>query len=149
MSDGIQVAAGAPVVQARIRALRADLRFRQGAGIAEMLAECEAAAAVLEAEGDLAGLADALTAAGRLRAILDYAPGYIEILERAIACARQSGNHLAQMQASGYLAVTYGMGLPIPVDTAVARTEEMPKPAPTGPSPRGYSASMTSSRHTG
>ena len=41
---------------------------RQGAGIAEMLAECEAAAAVLEAEGDLYGLADALTYAGRLRA---------------------------------------------------------------------------------
>ena len=125
LSEGMQIAADAPAVQARIRALLADVRFRQGAGIAEMLAECEAAAAVLEVEGDLAGLADALTAAGRLRAILDYAPGYMEVLERAIACARQSGNHLAQMQASGYLAMTFGMGLPIPVDAAVARTEEL------------------------
>jgi predicted ATPase/DNA-binding SARP family transcriptional activator len=125
LSDGIQVAAGAPAAQARIRALLADMRFRQGAGIAEMLAECEAAATVLDAEGDLYGLADALIYAGKLRAILDYAPGYMEVLERAIACGRQSGNHRAQMQASSYLAVTFGMGLPIPVDTAVARTEEL------------------------
>ena len=61
LSDAFQVAEGAPTVQARIRALLADVRFRQGAGIAEMLAECEAAAAVLEAEGDLYGLAEALT----------------------------------------------------------------------------------------
>ena len=125
LSEGIQIAAGAPAVQARIRVLLADVRFRQGAGIAEMLAECEAAAAVLEAEGDLDGLADALTSAGRLRAILDYAPGYMEVLERAIACARQSGNHRAQMQASSWLAMTYVVALPIPVDAAVARTEEL------------------------
>jgi hypothetical protein len=112
-------------VQARIRVLLADLRFMQSAGHGETMAEWEAAAAVLGAEGDLYGLAEALIAAGRLRAILDYAPGYMEVLERAIDCARQSGNHLAQMQASGYLAVTYGMGLPIPVDAAVARTEEL------------------------
>ena len=61
LSDGIQVAAGVPAVQARIRVLLADVRNLQGAGIAETLAECEAAAAVLEAEGDLAGLAEALT----------------------------------------------------------------------------------------
>ena len=125
LSDGFQVAAGAPAVQARIRALLADVRFRQGAGIAEMLAECEAAAAVLEAEGDLYGLADALTYAGRLRGILDYAPAYMEVLERAIACARQSGNHRAQMRASNWLAITYYVALPIPVDAAVARTEEL------------------------
>ena len=125
LSDAFQVAAGAPAVQARIRALLADVRFRQGAGIAEMLAECEAAAAVLEAEGDLYGLAEALTYAGRLRALLDYAPVYMEVLERAIACARQSGNHRAQMLASGWLAITYLVALPIPVDAAVARTEEL------------------------
>jgi predicted ATPase/class 3 adenylate cyclase len=124
LSDAFQVAAGAPAMQARIRALLADVRFRQGAGIAEMLAECEAAAAVLEAEGDLYGLADALTYAGRLRGILDWAPGYMEVLERAIACARQSGNHRAQMRASGWLAVSYRMAMPIPVDAAVARIEE-------------------------
>ncbi len=125
LSDAFQVAAGAPAVQARIRALLADVRFRQGAGIAEMLAECEAAAAVLEAEGDLYGLAEALTYAGRLRGILDYAPVYMELLERAIACARQSGNHRTQMLASGWLAIGYLVALPIPVDAAVVRTEEL------------------------
>ena len=90
-----------------------------------MLAECEAAAAVLEAEGDLDGLAEALTSAGRLRALLDYAPAYMEVLERAIACARQSGNHRAQMRASNWLAISYYVALPIPVDAAVARTEEL------------------------
>ena len=93
-------------------------------GIAETLAECEAAAAVLEAEGDLDGLAEALTAAGRLRFWLGDAPASREVLERAIACARQSGNHRAQMRASHWLAVTFHV-LPIPVDAAVARTEEL------------------------
>jgi hypothetical protein len=62
--------------------------------------------AVLEAEGDLYGLADALTYAGKLRGILSYAPPYMEVLERAIACARH-GNHRAQMRASTFLAITY------------------------------------------
>jgi hypothetical protein len=70
--------------------LLAGVRFRHGAGIADMLAECEAAATVLETERDLAGLADALAFASRLRGILDYAPVYLEVIERAIACARQS-----------------------------------------------------------
>ena len=125
LSEGIQVAVDVPAVQARIRALLADVRFRQGARIADMLAECEAAITILEAEGDLAGLADGLTIAGRLRAILDYAPAYIEVVERAIACARQSGNHRAQMLASSWLATTYLVALPIPADAAVARTKEL------------------------
>jgi tetratricopeptide (TPR) repeat protein len=90
-----------------------------------MLAECEAAVAVLDAEGDLAGLADALTYAGRLRGILTYAPVYLEVVERAIACARQSGNHRAQMLASSWLATSYLVALPIPADAAVARAEEL------------------------
>ena len=124
LSDGFQLAAGAPAVQARIRVLLADVRYYQGAGIAEALAECEAATAVLEAGGDMDGLAEALTSAGRLRALLGDAPAYREVLERAIACARQSGNHRAQMRASNWLAISY-YTLPIPVDVAVARTEEL------------------------
>ena len=76
LSDGFQLAAGAPAVQARIRVLLADVRYYQGAGIAEALAECEAATTVLEAGGDRDGLAEALTSAGRLRALLGDAPAY-------------------------------------------------------------------------
>ena len=124
LSDGFQVAADAPAVQARIRILLADVRYYQGTGIAETLAECEAAAAILEAAADLDGLAEALSSAGRLRALLGHAPAYRNILERAIACARQTGNHRAQMRASNWLAITY-YTLPVPVDAAVARTEEL------------------------
>ena len=124
LSDGIQVAAGAPAAQARIRVVLADVRNMQGVGRAETLAECEAAAAILEAEDDPAGLAEALTSAGKLRFWLGDARAGGEILERAIACARQSGNHRAQMRASTWLAVSYHV-LPIPVDAAVARAEEL------------------------
>jgi tetratricopeptide (TPR) repeat protein len=100
------------------------VRNLQGAGHAEMLAECEAAAAVLDAEGDLAGLAEALSAVGALRWGLGDVLAGGEVLERAIACARQSGHHRAQMRASKWLAVSYNV-LPIPVGAAVARTEEL------------------------
>ncbi|MFY9931710.1 MAG: hypothetical protein WAK82_27275 [Streptosporangiaceae bacterium] len=68
LSEGAKVAAaaGAPAVQARVRVLHADVRNYQGTGHADALAECEAAAAVLESEDDLDGLAEALTVAGRL-----------------------------------------------------------------------------------
>jgi predicted ATPase len=124
LSEGSQIAAGAPAVQARIRVLLAEVRQMQGAGIAEMLAECEAAAAVLEAEGDLDGLADALIIVGKLRFVLGGALAGGEILERAITCARQSGHHRARMRASTWLATTFYV-LPIPADAAVARTEEL------------------------
>ena len=109
LSEGSEVAAaaGAPAVQARIRVLRADIANLQGTGNAETLAECEAAAAVLESEGDLDGLAEALTAAGRLRFWLGDIPASQDVLERAITCARHSGNHRAQMRASHWLAVTF------------------------------------------
>ena len=126
LAEGAQVAAaaGAPAVAARIRVLRADIANLHGVGHAEPLAECEAAAAVLEAEGDLDGLAEALTVAGRLRFWLGDIPGGQAVLERAITCARQSGNHRAQMRASHWLAVTFCF-LPIPADTGVARAEQL------------------------
>ncbi len=125
LSEGsrVAVAAGAAAVAARIRVLRADIANLHGLGHAEALAECEAAAAVLEAESDLDGLAEALTAVGRLRFWLDDVPAS-HVLERAIDCARQSGNHRAQMRASHWLAVIFSF-LPIPADTAVARAEQL------------------------
>jgi predicted ATPase len=120
----IAVAAGVPAIAARIRVLRADIANLQGTGHAAVLAECEAAAAVLEAEADLDGLAEALTVAGRLRFWLGDIPGSHIVLERAITCARQSGNHRAQTRASHWLAVTFSF-LPIPADTGTARTEQL------------------------
>jgi predicted ATPase len=126
LSEGSQVAAaaGAPTIAARIRVLRADVGNYQGAGHADALAECEAAASVLEAEGDLDGLAEALTAAGRLRFWLDDAAASQVVLERAISCARQSGNHRTQMRASHWLAVIFSL-LSIPTDIGVVRTEQL------------------------
>ncbi len=126
LSEGSLVAeaAGARTVQARIRVLHADTRNLQGLTNAEALAECEAAAAILESEGDLDGLAEALTAAGRLRFWLDDVPAGRVVLERAITCAQQSGNRRTQMRASHWLAVT-SCFLPIPADLAVARAEQL------------------------
>ena len=126
LAEGGQVAAaaGAPAVAARIRVLRADIANLHGVGHAEPLAGCEAAAAVLEAEGDLDGLAEALTVAGRLRFWLGDIPGGQAVLERAITCARQGGNHRAQMRAGHWLAVTFCF-LPIPADTGIARAEQL------------------------
>jgi predicted ATPase/DNA-binding SARP family transcriptional activator len=126
LADASRVAAAARAIalQARIRVLLAEIRNLQGGSNAEALADCDAAAAVLESEGDLEGLAEALTTAGKLRFWLGDAPAYTEVLERAIDCARQSGNRRAQMRASHWLAVTFHM-LPIPADAGIARAEQL------------------------
>ena len=126
LSEGSAAAAGAgaAALQARIGVLLADVRNMRGRRDAETLADCEAAAAVLESEGDMAGLAEALTLAGKLRYWLGDTAASEEVLERAIACARQSGNHRAQMRASHWLAVTFVV-LPIPADAAVDRAEQL------------------------
>jgi tetratricopeptide (TPR) repeat protein len=126
LAEGAEIAAkaGATTVEARSRVLLADVHGFQGRGYAAALAECEQAAAALETADDLEGLAEALTSAGRLRFWLGDVTGSEEILERAIVCARDSGNHRAQMKASDWLAVTFHT-LPIPADDAVARTEQL------------------------
>jgi predicted ATPase/DNA-binding SARP family transcriptional activator len=126
LSEGAEIAAaaGAPAVGARIRVLRADIANLQGLGNAEALAECETAAAVAESEGELDGLAEALTAAGRLRFWLGDIPASHVALERAISCSRQSGLRRTQMRASHWLAVTFSL-LAIPADTGVARAEQL------------------------
>jgi predicted ATPase len=120
----IAVAASAPVVLARISVLRADMANLQGLAHAEALAECEAAAAVLESAGDLSGLAEALTASGRLQFFLGDIPASHVVLERAISCARQSGNRRTQLWASHWLTVTFSL-LAIPADAAIARAEQL------------------------
>ena len=86
--------------------------------------EGQAATAVLDAEGDLDGLAEAWLLIGRLRFDRGEWPADREAFERAIAYARQSGNHRAWMRASHFLATTY-VTLPIPADAAVDRVEEL------------------------
>jgi tetratricopeptide (TPR) repeat protein len=126
LAEGAEIAAaaGAPAVRARIRVLSADIRNLRGLGNADALAECEAAAAVLESEGDRGGLADALTLAGRLQFWLGDIPASHAVLERAISCGRQSGSRRAQMLASHWLAVTFSL-LALPADAGVARGEQL------------------------
>jgi tetratricopeptide (TPR) repeat protein len=116
--------ASASALQARIGVLLADIRNMQGRSNAETLADCKAATAILQAEGDVIGLAEAWMLTGRTQFWLDDPAAAAEALERAISYARQSGHHRAQMRASHWLAVTFRV-LPIPADTAVARAEEL------------------------
>jgi len=116
--------AGASALQARIGVLLADIRNMRGRSNAETLAECQAAAAILQAEGDLEGLAETWMVMGRAQFWLDDPAAATEALERAISFARQSGHHRAQMRASHWLAVTFRV-LPLPADTAIARIEEL------------------------
>ncbi len=126
LREGLEVAAaaGAPALQARIRVLIADIHNLQGGGAAEALEDCESAIGVLESEGDLSGLAEAWLVVGRLRYDRAEWPADQGALEQALAYARQSGNHRAQIQASNWLATSLSE-LPIPADTAVARVEQL------------------------
>jgi class 3 adenylate cyclase/tetratricopeptide (TPR) repeat protein len=126
LAEGAEAAAaaGLPALQARIRVLLADIHASQSGPGQEALAECEAAAAVLEAEGDLEGLAEAWRLAGKIRLWLGDSPADQQAFERAIACAREGGHRRVQMRASGNLAATFQM-LPIPADTAIARAGQL------------------------
>src|SRR5262249_20446493 len=125
LSEGSAAAAAAkaPAGRARIGVLLAEIRNMQGASTAGARAECEEAVAILDAEGDLDGLAEAWLLVGKLRLWMDD-PAAGEALERAISYARQSGHHRAQMRASHWLVATFHR-LPIPADAAVARSEKL------------------------
>jgi predicted ATPase len=128
LSEGAQAAAaaGLPAVQARIRLLLAEIHTMLGESLAEALAECEAAAAVLESGGDVAGLAEALLAIGKMLFWRGDVPAAAQALDQAVAYAGQSGNHYALQEATGSLVVTY-WELPIPADIAVGRAEQLLK----------------------
>jgi predicted ATPase/DNA-binding SARP family transcriptional activator len=126
LRDGLEVAAAAaaPALQARIRAMIADIYNLQGGGAAKALEECEAAIGVLESEADLNGLAEAWLVVGRLRYDRAEWPADAEALERAVAYARDSGHYRAQIQASHWLAASLSE-LPVPADIAAARVEQL------------------------
>jgi predicted ATPase len=127
LAEGLHAAAaaGAPSVQARIRVLLADIHAMQEGKLTEALETCQAAAALLESEGDLEGLADAWLLAGKVRLLgADDPQGAQEALERAAACARRSANHRAEWESTSWL-LTNLMDLPIPIDVAIGRAEQL------------------------
>jgi tetratricopeptide (TPR) repeat protein len=126
LAEGAEAAAAArlPALQARVRIRLAEIRAMQGGTEEETLAECQAATAILEAEDDLEGLAEAWQLTGMARLWLGDSPADQQAFERAIAYARQAGNRRAQMNASCCLAWTF-VPLPVPADAAIARAEEL------------------------
>jgi predicted ATPase/DNA-binding SARP family transcriptional activator len=126
LSEGSRVAAAAGLrtVQARIRVLLPLIHGQLGRVEAGALADCRAAAAILESDGDLAGLAEAWITIGTLRGgFLGDTIAGVEDLERAIAFARASGNHRAELDAIAWLIPTYLNG-PMPLDVAIGRAEQ-------------------------
>jgi hypothetical protein len=126
VADGAEAAAAArlPVLQAQIRIRLAEIRTAQGLPEEEALAEFETATAILSAEGDLEGLAEAWQLTGMVRFWLGHSPADQQTLERALAYARQAGSRRVQIQASFWLAATLVL-LPVPADTAIARAEQL------------------------
>jgi class 3 adenylate cyclase/tetratricopeptide (TPR) repeat protein len=126
LAEGVEAAAagGLPALRARIRIRLAEIHAQQGGRFEEALADCEAAAVILEAEGDREGLAEAWQLTGMVRFVLGRSPDDQQALERAITYAGQTGHRRAQIQASFWLATTF-MLLPIPADTAIARAEQL------------------------
>jgi predicted ATPase/DNA-binding SARP family transcriptional activator len=126
LAEGLQAAAaaGARSVQARIQVLLADIHANQVGKLTEALEACQAAAALLEAEGDLEGLADAWLLAGKVRFWGADPLGAQEALERAAAYARRSANHRAEQESTSWLLFIL-ISLPIPVDVAISRGERL------------------------
>jgi predicted ATPase len=126
LSEGVRLARAD-----RNRALEALLIVRWGivrlylpdVRWSENLRECEEAAAVLEAEGDLSGLAEAWVTIGKARLWIGDDTDQ-EALERAISYARRSGNRRAELMALEFLARTF-LTLRIPVDAAIEREEQL------------------------
>jgi tetratricopeptide (TPR) repeat protein len=103
---------------------QAEIHQIQGGSFAEALAECEAAASALESEGDLAGLAEALLMIGKLRSSSGDPSAGGQTFERAAAYAAQSGSHYVQHLATAWLVISF-CELPIPVDAAITRAEQL------------------------
>jgi predicted ATPase/DNA-binding SARP family transcriptional activator len=124
LSEGYRIAtaAGLHTVQARIRVQLSDVQMMLGRTAPEALKEYEAAAAALDAEGDLKGLAEAWVEIGRQRMSFGDVPTAIEAYERAAIYADRSGNHVAKRDAVMYLVSAF-TELPVPVDVAIGRAE--------------------------
>jgi predicted ATPase/DNA-binding SARP family transcriptional activator len=126
LAQGAQVtaAAGLPSAQARIRVLVAEIHAAQSRAYAGAIDACEAAVPLLESEGDLEGLAEVWLSAGKLRYWGGDNLAAEQALQRAFACARQSGNHYAERDSRTWLVASL-VELPIPADVAVGRAEQL------------------------
>jgi predicted ATPase/DNA-binding SARP family transcriptional activator len=126
LADSLQVAAaaGLAAVQARIRVRLIEVHGPEEGNVAGKLAECAAATKILDAEGDLEGLAEAWTLAGTLRFWTGDPAACQDALSRAAEFARRSGNHYAETQAQLWLAISYS-DLHVPADEAISRLEQL------------------------
>jgi class 3 adenylate cyclase/tetratricopeptide (TPR) repeat protein len=126
LAEGAEAAAAArlPALRARIRIRLAEIHAMQGGTEEETLEECQEATAILEAEGDLEGLAEAWQLTGMARLWLGDSPADQQAFERAIAYARQAGSRRAQLNAGTCLVCTF-MLLPVPADAAITRAEQL------------------------
>jgi predicted ATPase/DNA-binding SARP family transcriptional activator len=126
LSEGCRVAeeAGQHAVDVRIRVLLGDIRDWLGRHDANAFEECQQATAVLESEGDLAGLAEAWIRIGNISGNFhgDILAA-VEAYDRAATYARASGNHYAELDARATQGGAYLVG-PIPLDTAISRAEQ-------------------------
>jgi predicted ATPase/DNA-binding SARP family transcriptional activator len=117
-------AAGLPAAQARIAVLQADIEAEQSGHYRQALDTCAAATPVLEAEGDLEGLAEAWLLTGKVHFWGSDARAAEDALERAAAYARQSGNRRAAREARFWLAAAL-VQRPVPADVAIGRAERL------------------------
>jgi predicted ATPase/DNA-binding SARP family transcriptional activator len=124
LSEGCRIAtaAGLHAARARIGVQLWEVHGLRGRTDPEALKQCEAAAAELAAQGDLEGLAEAWVAIGARHIYLGDLPAAIEAFECAVTYARESGNHLAELDAVSSL-VEALTELPIPADVAIVRAE--------------------------
>jgi non-specific serine/threonine protein kinase len=126
LAEGLRVAeeAGLPAAQARIRCVLAEIGVLHGGSIRDALPMWQAAAALLESEGDLDGAAQAWLSAGWMHYFLGDSPAEEECLERAIAYARRSGNRQLELRSRMWLAITF-ITLRVPADVAISRVEQL------------------------
>ena len=128
LAQGLQVAAADPglsSVQARIRVLLAEIQVLQDAGIAEALEACDAAAALLESDDDLEGLAEVWLSAGKaalLRLVTPRLPN-----RRSSAPPPTPGKAATTARSRspepGWWRPSWS--LPIPADVAIGRAERL------------------------
>ena len=118
-------AAGSAAAQARIQVLQAEIDAAREGAWAEALQACQAAIPVLEADGNLEGLADAWLIISKLHFWSGSDPVRTDqALERAARFARQSANHRAEREST--IVLMHNLVVrPIPADEAVRRAESL------------------------